>query len=65
MIITFCGHSDVSDETTVRKWLYEVLKQLIKTGGTQFYLGGYGAFDYMAKDVVTTLQKNILILKQY
>lgn len=56
MIVTFCGHSDVSDSSNVESWLYEVVEKTIHDGASTFYLGGYGQFDAMASRVVTKLK---------
>lgn len=48
MIVTFCGHAQVTYSADVEKWLYSVTKQLIEQGSNTFYLGGYGAFDSLA-----------------
>lgn len=56
MIVTFCGHSELSGESEIKTWLEQVLRQLIAQGATTFYLGGYGAFDRMAARVLTELK---------
>ena len=45
MIVTFCGHAQISQSEKIEKWLYAVTQKLIEQGATTFYLGGYGAFD--------------------
>lgn len=52
VIVTFCGHRDVSQPDAVRAWLTDCVEALIQEGCTNFYLGGYGAFDNMAASVV-------------
>lgn len=52
MIVTFCGHRDVSDPETVSAWLDEVIEKLVREGADCFYLGGYGQFDALAATVV-------------
>ena len=52
MIVTFCGHSDVTNPDNVQKWLEHVVKDLIQRGASRFYLGGYGSFDRLAASVV-------------
>lgn len=56
MIVTFCGHSEISEYCDVETWLFEVVEDLIKGGATEFYLGGYGGFDLLAGRVVTALK---------
>ena len=41
MIVTFCGHAQLSQNSDVEKWLYTVTEKLIEQGATSFYLGGY------------------------
>ena len=57
MIITFCGHSHVSDIHKVREWLCNVLDQFIYAENVICYLGGYGEFDRLAAWVVRQKQK--------
>ena len=45
MIVTFCGHAQLSQNSGVEKWLYTVTEKLIEQGAASFYLGGYGDFD--------------------
>lgn len=58
MIVTFCGHRDVTNETEVKKQLVEIIKSLILRGAKEFYLGGYGHFDLLAAKAVKQLQKD-------
>ena len=68
MVVTFCGHSEVSHMEEVRFWLLETLEQLIAEGAETFYLGGYGAFDLLAASVIWQLKgrypeiRSILVL---
>ena len=52
MTITFCGHSTLSDTAPIRRWLLAVTDALIAEGADTFYLGGYGAFDLLAAEVL-------------
>ena len=52
MRIAFCGHSRISDIPTVTAALKIVVADLISTGATEFYLGGYGEFDSLAAKIV-------------
>ena len=45
MIVTFCGHREIANVGQVREWLNNVCIQLIDDGASEFFLGGYGAFD--------------------
>lgn len=64
MLITFCGHSNVSEMDKVEVWLKEVIENVIKDGATEFYLGGYGDFDILASRVLTTLKKGYPYIKR-
>lgn len=57
MRITFCGHKDVIGSERVEKWLRQVCTDLIEQGATEFYLGGYGHFDFMCASVLRDLKK--------
>ena len=57
MKITFCGHKEVSDREAVEIWLRSVCSELIAEGADEFYLGGYGSFDYICASVLRELKK--------
>lgn len=57
MLVTFCGHKDVFYKEQVNEKLAAVVAALIEEGATEFYLGGYGDFDYMAAKIVRELKK--------
>ena len=57
MIVTFCGHAQLSQNSDVEKWLYTVTGKLIEEGAASFYLGGYGAFDSLAASVLKNQKK--------
>ena len=63
MIVTFCGHRDIRDYDRLQIWLTQCIEQLILEGATEFYLGGYGSFDSMAKAVVWELKKNYPMIR--
>ncbi|MBS7262189.1 MAG: hypothetical protein KIG36_01095 [Eubacteriales bacterium] len=48
MIVTFCGHREVSQEETVSAHLERIIEDLISEGAVLFLLGGYGRFDALA-----------------
>ena len=56
MIVTFCGHSELSNGALVREWLSGVCERLIVSGANEFSLGGYGAFDDLCADVLCGLK---------
>lgn len=58
MLVTFCGHKDVFYKEQVNEKLAAVVAALIEEGATEFYLGGYGDFDYMAAKIVRELKKD-------
>lgn len=57
MRITFCGHKEVWDREPVERWLKQVCAELISQGANEFFLGGYGHFDYMCASVLRELKK--------
>ena len=56
MIITFCGHSKIVDKEAVRERLTSEICNLLSSGYTTFYLGGYGDFDLMAASVLREMK---------
>ena len=52
LIVTFCGHREIANVGRVREWLNKVCIQLIDDGASEFFLGGYGAFDRLCADVL-------------
>lgn len=68
MIITFCGHSKLIEQDTIRAHLTHELRTLLEQGNHKFYLGGYGDFDLLAAKVLHELKseypelESILIL---
>lgn len=57
MLVTFCGHSQVSDHAGVSAALRRVIAELIAEGADEFYLGGYGEFDSLAAAAVRDAKK--------
>ena len=45
MIITFCGHSDFSEQVGMRKQALEIIESVSMGEAVDFYLGQYGNFD--------------------
>ena len=58
MIITFCGHAQISDASAVKARLRELLQKLCGGGAIDFYLGGYGDFDGIACSVCAELRRD-------
>ncbi|MBD5100571.1 MAG: hypothetical protein HDT29_04800 [Clostridiales bacterium] len=59
MIITFCGHRNVTGRDKVSEKVYEVLKGLDKNEQIDFYLGEYGDFDRIARKCCEKYKKEI------
>lgn len=59
MIITFCGHTNVSNKEIASEKVYEVLKGLDTSERIEFYLGGYGDFDRIAHSCCEKYKKEI------
>lgn len=57
MKVTFCGHSEIADREAVRQWLFPICLYLIKCGATDFYLGGYGSFDFLCAAALRELKR--------
>ena len=57
MIVTFCGHKDIADASTVRAAVDDVLRGLVADGADYFLLGGYGGFDSLAAHAVHDLKQ--------
>lgn len=57
MIITFCGHAQISQKEALQSWLRTVTQHLIEQGAVTFYLGGYGEFDNLAASVLREQKK--------
>ena len=57
MIITFCGHSKLIEQNTIRAHLTRELRTLLEQGNHKFYLGGYGDFDLLAAKVLYELKQ--------
>lgn len=57
MRVTFCGHKEVSYRERVEQWLRRVCAELIEQGADEFFLGGYGHFDFMCASVLRDLKK--------
>lgn len=57
MIVSFCGHGNVTNKSDVQEWLYTTIENLILGGAKIFYLGGYGEFDSLAKSVLREHKK--------
>ena len=57
MIITFCGHSKLIEQNTIRAHLTRELRTLLEHGNHKFYLGGYGDFDLLAAKALYELKQ--------
>lgn len=63
MTVTFCGHSELTDEGKIRDWLFETTQLLILQGAHRFLLGGYGMFDGLAASIVWHMKRQALDLE--
>ena len=57
MIISFCGHSDFCKTAEYEKKMFTFFDTLIGDQPVEFYLGGYGNFDFFAYDCGNRYQK--------
>ena len=63
MIVTFCGHRNVSDNAIITDRLTAAITNLFLEATTDnvpisFYCGGYGEFDHLAKNVIDRVRNN-------
>lgn len=58
MIVTFCGHREISLQTIEKlaPALYNEIEKLINDGADTFLLGGYGQFDRLCAETVKKLK---------
>lgn len=63
MIITFFGHSSLRYGKDEEERLYRQIEIFAKGDSVDFYLGGYGAFDSLAKKCAKSIKKHTRILK--
>ncbi|MBO4323699.1 MAG: hypothetical protein J5836_03455 [Clostridia bacterium] len=58
MVITFCGHSNLSLVNEEKHKLYLTIKsEIIKNPNCIFYLGAYGDFDILCRRIVFCLKQ--------
>ena len=57
-IVTFCGHKEIADTSTVRVAVDETLRGLVAEGADYFLLGGYGGFDSLAAHAEYDLKRD-------
>lgn len=65
MIITFCGHSEISYEAVLEDKILDILKTEAHEVPVDFYLGGYGAFDSLANKCCKRFQQQCPNVKRY
>jgi hypothetical protein len=64
MIITFCGHKDISDRQFILRKLIETLESYFKGQlPITFYCGGYGDFDNVTSEAIDILKKKYTEVK--
>lgn len=59
MKITFCGHREIDGAPALPLLLEQCLRAQLSAGATEFFFGGYGAFQALA------LQKVLALRGQY
>ncbi len=57
MIVTFCGHSDFTSTKEYEEKLLKILEEKVGDNKVDFYLGGYGFFDFFARNVCEEFKK--------
>lgn len=57
MKITFCGHREILGDENLSARMEQCLRIQLSAGGTDFFFGGYGAFQVLAYHKVSVLQK--------
>ncbi len=58
MVISFCGHRDIfCQEEILKKITFYLNKIIKKNDNVEFYLGGYGDFDEIARIACTKYKK--------
>jgi uncharacterized phage-like protein YoqJ len=64
MIITFCGHKDISNRQFILSKMIEMLEPYFKGQlPLTFYCGGYGDFDSVASEAIDILKKKYTEIK--
>ena len=62
MIVTFCGHRNLSDNAIGERLMNTITKLFLKATTDNlpisFYCGGYGEFDYLAESTVDNVRNN-------
>lgn len=65
MIVTFCGHSQIYYAEKLTCKILDILNAEIKDETVDFYLGGYGQFDNIAKKSCESFQMTHPNAKHY
>lgn len=63
MIITFCGHSNFTKDETLQSRIVAYLSRIVKNSEVIFYLGNYGAFDFLAETCCLEIKKDYPTVK--
>ncbi len=65
-IYAFFGHRKICYTNNLRKKITGLLETLIlEKDVSDFIFGGFGEFDELCHKIITSLQKNIFISKEY
>ena len=68
MIVTFCGHGNLTYTQKTYKLLHDSIEKFIINGSDKFFLGGYGNFDIISANCIKDLKlkyphiKSILVI---
>lgn len=57
MIVTFCGHSDFSEKPGDKSTVLDFLEKHVGESPCEFYLGGYGQFNFFAKNCCSVFRR--------
>ena len=63
MIVTFCGHRNMSDNNIITERLTNIItklfsKTMVNNDAISFYCGGYGEFDYLSEIVIDKVRSH-------
>lgn len=63
MIVTFCGHRNMSENNIITERLTNIItklfsKTMVNNDAISFYCGGYGEFDYLSEIVIDKVRSH-------
>lgn len=65
MIVTFCGHSEFYESDILKERILEIFEKEIDGKDVDFYLGGYGKFDFFIRKICKEYQEKHCNAKLY